>query len=129
MFKTITSALDLKMHPTPEEIQKIPPFIFARWLSGNIHAIQAANIFNLYLDIPIENQYHAVKAAFGGKIKFIPYPKNISGDKQKKVQYLAEHFKISEEKAQEYLEFISKEELDRIVTMYSDYELKRTWRF
>lgn len=125
MFKTITSALDLKKHPTPEEIQKIPPFIFARWLSGNIHAIQAANIFNLYSDIPIENQYHAVKAAFGGKIKFIPYPKSASEETQKKVQYLAEHFKISETAANEYLEFISSEELKYIVDMYTERDLKK----
>jgi hypothetical protein len=125
MFKTITSSLDPKKHPQPEEIQKIPPFIFARWLSGNQYTIQAANIFNMYPDIPIENQYQMVKSAFAGKIRFIPYPKSASEETQKKVQYLAEHFKISESKASEYLEFISSEELQRIVDMYTERDLKK----
>lgn len=125
MFKTITSSLDPKKRPGPEEIQKIPPFIFARWLSGNQYTIQAANIFNMYPDIPIENQYQMIKSAFAGKIRFIPYPKSASEETQKKVQYLAEHFKISESKASEYLEFISKEELQRIVDMYTERDLKK----
>lgn len=125
MFKTLTSALDPKKNPTTEEIQKIPSFIFTRWLSGSPHAISAANAINLYSDIPIENQYYMVKYAFGGKIKYIPYPKNVSEDKLKKVQFIADHFKISEEKAQEYLEFISKDELEKIVNIYTEYELKK----
>lgn len=125
MFKTITSALDTKKHPSTEEIQKIPPFIFSRWLSGNMYTIQAANVFNLYSDIPIENQYNIIKATFGGKIKFIAYPKNVTENKQKKVQYLSEHFKISIEKAQEYLEFISEKELNEIVSTYTEYEMKK----
>jgi hypothetical protein len=125
MFKTLTSSLDTKKHPTPEEIQKIPSFIFTRWLSGSPHAIGAANMINLYSDIPIENQYYMVKNAFAGKIKFIPYPKNESVDKLKKVQFVADHFKISEEKAQEYLEFISEDELQKIVNIYTEYELKK----
>lgn len=125
MFKTLTSALDPKKTPTLEEIQKIPSFIFTRWLSGSPHAISAANAINLYSDIPIENQYYMVKNAFGGKIKFIPYPKNVTEDKLKKVQFISLHFNISEEKAQEYMDLISKEELKYIVDMYTENELKK----
>ncbi len=125
MFKTLTSALDPKKHPTTEEIQKIPSFIFTRWLSGSPHAIIAANAINLYSDIPIENQYYMVKNAFAGKIKYIPYPKNESIDKMKKAEWVADHFKISEEKAKEYMDLISKEELKSIVDMYTEYELKK----
>lgn len=125
MFKTLTSALDPKKHPTVEEIQKIPSFIFCRWLSGSPHAIIAANAINLYSDIPIENQYYMVKNAFGGKIKYIPYPKSESVDKMKKAEFVAQHFNISEEKAKEYMDLISKEELKRIVDMYTEYELKK----
>lgn len=119
MFKTITSVLDLKKNPSMEDINKISSFIFCRWLSGNPHTIIASNMINMYSNIPVENQYRMVKSAFGGKIKYIPYPKNISQAKQKQVEYLSDFFKISEEKAQEYLEFISKEELDNIVEMYT----------
>lgn len=125
MFKTITSSLDPKKNPAPEDIEKISPFIFARWLSGNQYTIQAANIFNMYPAIPIENQYQMVKSAFAGKVRFIPYPKSASEETQKHVQYLAEHFKISEHTAGEYLEFISSEELDYIVDMYTERDLKK----
>jgi hypothetical protein len=125
MFKTMTGSLDPKKNPSQDEIQKIPSFIFCKWLSGNPHSIQAANAINMYDDIPIENQYYMVKNAFAGKIKYIPYPKNVSQDKLKRVQYLAKHFNISEEKAQEYLDLISNEELDEIVNMYTEYELKK----
>ena len=125
MFKTLTSALDPKKNPTTEEIQKIPSYIFTRWLSGSPHAIIAANAINLYSDIPIENQYYMVKYAFAGKIKYIPYPKSESVDKLKKVQFIADYFKINEEKAHEYLDLMSKEEINKIVSMYTEYELKK----
>lgn len=125
MFKTLTSALDPKKTPTVEEIQKIPSYIFCRWLSGSPHAIIAANAINLYTDIPIENQYYMVKRAFGGKIKYIPYPKSETVDKFKKAEFVALHFNISEEKAKEYMDLISKEELKSIVDMYTEYELKK----
>lgn len=66
-----------------------------------------------------------IKIAFGGKIKYIPYPKNITVDRVKSVQFVAQHFNISEEKANEYLNYISNEELKYIVQMYTDLELKR----
>lgn len=125
MFKTITSSLDLKKNPTLEEIQKISSFVFCRWLSGSPHTISAANAINVYTDIPIENQYKMIKSAFAGKIKYIPYPKSITEDKLKKIKYIAEHFNINEDKANEYLEYMSVDEINKIITMYSDYELKK----
>ena len=90
-----------------------------------MHAISAANAFNIYPDIPIEVQYNLVKTAFGGKIRFIPYPKNVPEDTQKQYQYLAEHFKISLEKAREYSEMLDSKELHKIVSMYSDMESRK----
>ena len=125
MFKTMTSVLDVKKNPSDEEIQKIPSYIFCRWLSGNPHTLLAANQINLYDAIPIENQYKMVKNVFAGKIKFIPYPKNESADKLKKIEFVSKHFNISLEKAQEYLDFISESELKKIIDMYTELELKR----
>jgi len=125
VFKTMTGVLNTKSNPSDEEIEKIPSYVFCRWLSGNPITIQAANAFNLYYKIPIQNQYKMIKAAFGGKVKYIPYPKAESEDKMKQVEYLSEHFKISEVKAKEYLELISQDELQEIVKMYSEQELKK----
>lgn len=125
MFKTLTGAIDPKKNPTNEEIQKIPSYIFCRWLSGNPHTISAANAINLYDDIPIENQYWMVKHAFAGKVKFIPYPKNVTEQSLKKIEYISKHFKINEEKAQEYIEFMDVNELQGIIDMYTEMELKK----
>jgi hypothetical protein len=124
MFKTITSVLNKTKNPTEEEIAKISSYIFCRWLSGSPMSIFAANQINFYDNIPIENQYYLIKNVFAGKINYIPYPKNIKIEILKKIEYLSDFFKISFEKAQEYLEFISDKELNEIVDIYSTQELK-----
>jgi hypothetical protein len=118
MFKTLTGVLDPKKNPSEDEINKIPPFIFCRWLSGNPSAIMAANQLNFYDKIPMVNQYKVIKGVFAGKIKYIPYPKNTKEDESIKVGYLCDFFKISTEKANEYLEFIAPQELEHIINMY-----------
>jgi hypothetical protein len=124
MFKTLTGAIDPKKNPSLDEIQKIPSFIFCKWLSGNPMTINAANGINMYDDIPIENQYWMVKYAFAGKIKYIPYPKNVSEKQLKEVEFISRHFNISEEKAHEYRDLLSAEEKHEIVQMYTELELK-----
>lgn len=125
MFKTLTGAIDPKKKPTDDEIEKIPSYIFCKWLSGNPNSIMAANAINMYDAIPIQNQYWMVKNAFAGKIKFIPYPKNVSQDQLKKVEFIAKHFKISEEKAAEYIDLMDINELNDIINMYTELELKK----
>lgn len=124
MFKTMIGVMDPKKKPTPEEIQKIPSYVFCRWLSGNPNTVQAANQINYYFDIPIENQYNMIKTAFAGKIKYIPYPKKESENKLKQIDYISDFFKISEEKAKEYLELMDKTELNEIIKMYDEYQSK-----
>lgn len=118
MFKTMTSALDTRKAPSDEEISKIPSYIFCRWLSGNPNTIFAANMINQLFDIPIENQYRMIKTAFSGKIKFIPYPKQEKADTEKSIENISDYFKISTEKAREYMDFISSEELKFIQSLY-----------
>jgi len=125
MFKTITSSLDPKKVPKLEEIQKIPSYIFARWLSGHPMTMPAANAINLYDDIPIENQYNMVKSAFAGKVKYIPYPKNDSNKTQKSVEFIQKHYKINEDKAREYMDLMDPKQLKEIIDMYTEEELKK----
>lgn len=128
MFKTMTGCLDPRKNPSEEEINKIPSYVFCRWLSGSPYTIMAANEINKNSDIPMVSQYNMIKSAFAGKIKYIPYPKNVGTDSIKKVDYLVEHFKISEEKAIEYLDLISQDELQYIINMYDEYYLKHPKR-
>lgn len=120
MFKTMVKCLNAPKHklPSTEEISKIPPFIFGRWLSGNQYAVQAANQLNLYHHIPIENQFKVINYAFGGKIKYIPYPKVIKDDVSKALDVITKHFDINPNLAKEYLDFISKEELEYLIKIY-----------
>jgi len=125
MFKTLTGCLDKRKNPTDEEINKIPSYIFCRWLSGNPHTISAANQINFYDNIPMLQQYKMIKSAFAGKIKYIPYPKNVSENALKEVQYIAERFNINTEKAKEYIELMDPKEKQEIVQMYTDAEMKK----
>lgn len=119
----MTGCLDPKKNPSNEDLQKIPSFVFCRWLSGNVYTILAANQINYYYDIPIENQYNMIKSVFAGKIKYIPYPKNSKDEEnQKTLEYLCDYFKINNYEALEYLDLISKEELNKIIEMYKTQE-------
>lgn len=114
----MAGVLNTKSRPSEEALQKISPFVFCRWLSGSIHAVQAANMLNLHYNIPVECQYNIIKNAFGGKIKYIPYPKSITDKTSYEQSVIAKHFKINENMAREYLELIDRNELKEIVGMY-----------
>lgn len=120
MFKTMTASLNgpKQKLPTAENIEKIPSYVFCRWLSGNMFAIHAANQINLYSNIPIQNQFHIINKAFGGKIKYIPYPKADKTDTTKTIEVLIKHFKINEELAREYLDVIDENELKQLMEIY-----------
>lgn len=104
--------------PKAEDIEKIPSYVFCRWLSGNIYTINAANQINIYSDIPIQNQFHIINKAFGGKIKFIPYPKAHKEETTKSIDVLVKHFKINKELAREYLDVIDENELKQLMEIY-----------
>lgn len=125
MFKIINGALSPHKKIDENEVEKIPSFLFCRWLSGDPRTILAANQFNYYhKEIPMINQYKIINTAYAGKIKYIQAPKNAGSKNSKELEYLCAHFEISMEKAQEYLELIDKKELKEIVDMYTEYELK-----
>lgn len=90
-----------------------------------MYTIGAANMINMYSDIPIENQFFMIRNAFGGKVKYIPYPKQESQDELKKEQYISNFFNISLQKAHEYMDLISAEELELITQMYTQNETKK----
>ena len=118
IFQIMTTAIwskDAKL----EDVKKIPSFLFCRWLSGNQYTLFAANMINQYYDIPIENQYQMIKKAFGGKIKFIKFPKGLSEKSESVIDAISQRFKVNHDLAREYLDFIDKKELDDILSMYS----------
>lgn len=116
MFPTMWSSLDKNKTPALVEINKIQSFIFCKWLAGNPKTIFTANEFNMYSQIPMENQYFSIKHKYAGTIRNIKYVKSEKDDID--TTSLEQHFKISKEKAKEYLELISAEELEYITNLY-----------
>lgn len=124
MFKTMTGVLNTKSNPTPEEIKEISSFIFAKWLAGSPQTLQTANLINQYPDIPIETQYELVKRLHSGKVKYIKYIKSTNPKITKEDEYIARELRINVNKVSEYKEFMSEEEINRIIETYKDLESK-----
>lgn len=121
MFKTMTGVLDKNSRPLDTDIQKIPEFLFAKYLSNNPATISIASLLNQYHKIPIVTQYKAVKDQIAGKIKFIKYPKADSKDTSIIIKCLQKKYCINSETAKEYLELLSSEEQKEIENKYKDY--------
>jgi hypothetical protein len=120
MFPTMWSSLDKNKTPTKEDFKKIQSFMFCKWLAGDYRTIFDANIFNQYSDIPIENQYYYIKNKHAGKIRNIKYIKAEKDEfDEGTVRILEQHYKISTEKALDYLNYISPEELKYLKELYA----------
>lgn len=119
MFPTMWSALDKNKTPSENDFKKIQSFMFCKWLSGDPRTINTANIINQYYDIPIKNQYYLVKNQFAGKIRNIKYIKSEKDEIDEKIiSILEKYYKISTEKAKDYLNYISKDELEFLKNLY-----------
>lgn len=112
VFKKILNKSDI----TDDDLSKINDFIFCRWLSGNPNSLLVANVINYYHKLPLKIKVKFVEELIGNKIKYIPYPK---GEKSKNsLENISRYFNISEEKANLYLEFLSKEDLKYLEDLY-----------
>jgi hypothetical protein len=112
MFKAMATVLT-NVKATESEMKKISPFIFRKWLGNHPGTIQAANFLNIYNDIPFELQYDFIQQSIKGRISYIPYVGKKKQD-NKQIEKVAIHYNISYEKAEEYLEFLTKEDIKEI---------------
>lgn len=110
MFKTMTGSIKNIPMPSEIELKKVSSFMFCRWLSGCKYTIQTANLFNNFSKIPFYCQFKMVKVKFGGKISYIPYPKQLKDISDKKIEIIEFMLKLNRDRAVDYLKFISKEE-------------------
>lgn len=117
MFKVMTGVFGKKQFK-PEEIEKIPSYLFCRYLGMSPLTVLAANQINYYYDIPIDNQFNMIRNAFGGKINYIQYLKNPEDNKSVHLELIANHYKISLDAAKEYIDLMSEEDLKNIVDLY-----------
>ncbi len=121
MFPTMWSVLDKNKTPSESDINKIQSFVFCRWLTGNPKTIKDANIFNIYYDIPVFNQYMYIKNLHSGKIRNIKYIKSEKEEDNVDISIIQKHFNINFTKAKEYLNFISEEELKYLKDLYASH--------
>lgn len=124
MYKTMNSCLDKNARPLDSEIEKIPSFLFCRYLSGSPNLILAANTFNLYNKIPIISQWKAIQGNFAGKgIRYPKYPKipSESVDIESLVKSLQKKYQINRDLAFDYSEFLDDDEKIQIIEKYKDF--------
>jgi len=125
LFKTMTTVLSAKPSNKPplEDIKKISPFLFKRWLSNHPNGVFYANLFNLYKNVPIEHQYSFINQNMKGKVKYITLPKKMK-DIDEEIKYLMMYFKISNIVAREYHEMMGQERVNEIIYKYTKTGLK-----
>jgi len=104
--------------PEENEIKSIPPYILAKYLSGDPRTLAFALLYNNYSKIPIECQFKAVRNSLYNKVKFIRFPKNDKIDDPKEIEYIAKYFKVNLERAREYRQLISQTELNDIINSF-----------
>lgn len=128
MWGNIYASMKKNVYVSDEDIKKISPYMYLRWLGNNQITSSAAAQLNLYhKEIPFENVYKMVKGAFSGKNIYIEMPV-LKETFEKNADALAWHFKINKNTVPEYAEFLSKEEINDIQELYDEmlfYENKK----
>ena len=107
---------------TEDEQKKFSPFIINRWLSMDIEFIEIVNYFQKYAIGTLES-----REVYKWYCDMLPkgkrFNKYIKGKKYKKydpelVDIIVRHFECSKLNANEYLKFLSKEDLKNILARY-----------
>lgn len=111
----------LKGQELPEQDKgKINSYLMLRWLSGNQNAIFAQNEVNRFYGIPVERQYDMFRAMLHGKVKFIKYPKGVTQKHPKDLELIQKHYNVTEHKAMDMLDLVSKDELKYLAELYKN---------
>ena len=125
IFNWINEILVKKTHWnefTEDEQKKFSPFIINRWLSMDKDFLEVVNYFQKYSIGTLEP-----REVYEFYRNFLPkgkrFNKYIKGKKDKKydkelISILVNHFECSKSHINEYLELISKEEVENILTKY-----------
>ena len=117
-YNIMKSAVDNKIQPSIEEINKINPFFLVRYISNDPASIYIANALNCHPLIPVYAQYLFIKYSTLDRVAFINYPKKDRKISNKEIKILCKHFNISEPIAKEYGEILGEERIKEIVDKY-----------
>lgn len=121
IFQIMGTAITKQEMPSNDEIAKINPFLFMRWLSNHPIGVDIANYLNTSQGIPIKAQYLFVRYTMPPKIKYISYPKQ-EKDNSKEIDIIVKHYDVNRNTAKQYLSIISEEQLKRLMIAYTTLE-------
>jgi len=117
-YNIMKSAVDGKINPSIEEINKINSFFLVRYVSNDPASIYIANALNCNSNIPISAQYLFIKYSTLDRVAFISYPKKEDKIPNKVLKIICNHFKVNEQIAQEYIKIMGEEKTEEIIKKY-----------
>ena len=94
-----------------ENISSYPPYIINRCLSGHLDCVMFANEMNKYNFLDKDMQYSFYLNTLRKKKRFSPW---LRKDKIKDLDYVKRYYGYSNEKAQQALKILTKEQLNFI---------------
>ena len=107
---------------TDVEQKKFSPFIVNRWLSMRMELTDLINELQSYTigQLKPRDTYKLYHDLLPNNKAFAKYIKGKKSDKYdvKLIQQLAEHYQISKSEVTEYLELLTKNDCDQILTLY-----------
>ena len=95
----------------PDAISKYPPYIVNRCLSGHLDCIMFANEMNMSSFLPKKMQYDFFINILRTKKRFSPW---LRKDTIKDIDYVKRYYGYSNEKAQQALKILTKQQLNFI---------------
>lgn len=108
----IAKDLTSKKTPWNEEIEKSwNTYMVNRTLSMNENNIDFIDMVQRYFNIPIQNVHELYRTLLPVDSRFYPYLKT-EGTLSKDIKLVCLHYDLSKQDARDYLNIISKEELD-----------------
>jgi len=110
-LNTINQTKDNIMDENPLSEKEYPPYIINRCLSGHIDCIMYANEMNLYNHLDKKLQYDFFINIIRIKKRFSPWVKK---EKIKDIDYVKSYYGYSNEKAEQALKILSKEQINFI---------------
>jgi hypothetical protein len=110
-LNSINQTKDNIMDENPLSEKEYPPYIINRCLSGHIDCIMYANEINLYNHLDKKLQYDFFINIIRIKKRFSPWVKK---EKIKDIDYVKSYYGYSNEKAEQALKILSKEQINFI---------------
>ncbi len=110
-LNSINQTKDNIMDENPLSEKEYPPYIINRCLSGHIDCIMYANEINLYNHLDKKLQYDFFINIIRIKKRYSPWVKK---EKIKDIEYVKSYYGYSNEKAEQALKILSKEQINFI---------------